>query len=77
PAGSFAPPDPISISVFEEDWLSTSFLNEQKALWENTSKLSFFLRNAEASNAIFFSKGHGPMYDLASDVASQQLIAKF
>ncbi|KAI1414210.1 DJ-1/PfpI family protein [Hypoxylon sp. FL1857] len=76
-AGGRAPLDPISAEVSKQDPLSTSFLEEQKALWENTSKLSSFLGKADKFDVIFFPGGHGPMYDLAGDAASQQLIAEF
>ncbi len=39
--------------------------------------ISSLLGKADQFDAIFFPGGHGPMYDLAFDETSQQLIAEF
>jgi len=77
PSGGEAPLDPSSIEAFKEDKQCTSFLNDKQALWKNTEKLSAFTGRAGEFSAIFFVGGHGPMFDLATDSTSQQIIREF
>lgn len=77
PSGGCAPVDPTSVEFSKADPVSLSFLDGQKSLWEKTSTLSSFLGKADQFDAIFFPGGHGPMYDLAIDPVSQQLVAEF
>lgn len=77
PLGGTAPLDPLSIKMFENDEHSIKFLNENKSVWENTAKVSTFLGKADEFDAIFYPGGHGPMFDLAVDEQSQQLVAEF
>jgi len=77
PKGGEAPLDPSSVEMFKEDAESTKFLKEKESLWKNTEKLSSFLGKAGQFDGIFYVGGHGPMYDLAVDSESQQLIKEF
>jgi len=77
PKGGEAPLDPSSVEQFKEDAESTKFLKEKESLWKNTEKLSTFLGKADQFDGIFYVGGHGPMYDLAIDSESQQLIKEF
>ncbi|KAI9876831.1 MAG: hypothetical protein M1830_005507 [Pleopsidium flavum] len=75
PAGGEAPLDPSSID--KSDQQSMEFLNNQQSLFKNTEKLSKFVGHAKDFDAIFFVGGHGPMFDLATDQTSHQLIREF
>ncbi|EGP83149.1 uncharacterized protein MYCGRDRAFT_77354 [Zymoseptoria tritici IPO323] len=77
PAGGKAPLDPSSVEMFKEDAESQKFLKEKSALWENTEKLSDYIGKASQFDAIFYVGGHGPMFDLATDEKSHQLIREF
>lgn len=77
PHGGAAPLDPASVEAFKSDASSTSFLANQKALWEDTAKVSSFLGKSADFDVLFYPGGHGPMFDLASDPASLQLAAEF
>ncbi|KAI9746012.1 MAG: hypothetical protein M1818_000693 [Claussenomyces sp. TS43310] len=77
PLGGAAPLDPGSVEATEDDADSVSFLKTQEALWKNTEKLSSFLGRAKEFDAVFFVGGHGPMFDLAKDAVSHQLINEF
>lgn len=77
PKGGVAPLDPASVEMFKADASSVNFLNNHKALWENTRPLSEFANAADTYDALFVPGGHGPMWDLATDATSQKLIAAF
>ncbi|KAH8900159.1 DJ-1/PfpI family protein [Thozetella sp. PMI_491] len=77
PAGGVAPLDPSSVEAFKSDPSSVAFLKDKTALWEQTAKLSSFLGRASEYEAVFYPGGHGPMWDLADDADSQQLINEF
>jgi putative intracellular protease/amidase len=77
PKGGKAPLDPSSVEAFKEDKISSKFLKEKTALWENTEKLEKFLGRAGEFDAIFYVGGHGPMFDLATDATSHKLINEF
>lgn len=78
PAGGKAPLDPASIEMFKEDASAQAFLENQTKLWEQTAKLSDVAPGAaQKFDAVFYPGGHGPMFDLAVDAASQSLIADF
>ncbi|EHA54860.1 ThiJ/PfpI family protein [Pyricularia oryzae 70-15] len=77
PKGGESKLDPASIEMFKSDPSSTSFLNNQKDLWEKTKKLSDYVDKASEFDAVFYPGGHGPMLDLAVDAESQKLIANF
>lgn len=77
PAGGEAPLDPGSVEMSKSDQVSTNFLNTQSDLWKKTEKLSGFVGRAKEFDAIFYVGGHGPMFDLATDETSQQLIREF
>jgi len=77
PKGGEAPLDPSSVELFKSDEVATAFLEKNKSLWQTTAKLSDFLGKADQFDAVFVPGGHGPMYDLAVDPDSQQLIAEF
>ncbi|KAK3112730.1 hypothetical protein LTR53_010678 [Teratosphaeriaceae sp. CCFEE 6253] len=76
PKGGAAPLDESSVQMFT-DAESVKFLQEQEALWTKTAKLSTFLGRAGEFDAVFYVGGHGPMFDLAVDADSQQLIREF
>ncbi len=46
-------------------------------LWHNTIPLGQFLGRSGEFDAIFYPGGSGPMYDLAENTESQQLIREF
>jgi putative intracellular protease/amidase len=77
PAGGTAPLDPASVEMFKNDASSILFLDNHKNLWENTAKLSTYAGRVDEFDAVFVPGGHGPMFDLAVDSISQQLIAEF
>jgi len=77
PAGGVAPLDPSSVEAFKDDAESTKFLLEKQDLWKSTQKLSTFAGRASEFAAIFYVGGHGPMFDLAGDATSQQVIREF
>jgi len=77
PKGGEAPLDPSSVEMFKSDEESTEFLNNKSSLWKNTEKLSDFADKADEFAAIFYVGGHGPMFDLANDTTSHQIIQKF
>jgi len=77
PKGGAAPLDPSSVEAFKSDAVSTKFLSTKEDLWKNTHKLSEFIGHANEYEAIFFVGGHGPMFDLAKDATSHQLINEF
>jgi len=78
PAGGPSPVDPSSIEATKDDPSSVKFLNDSKPLYQNTAKLSTIASNAaDEFDALFYPGGHGPMFDLATDKESQQLIADF
>ncbi|KAJ9138244.1 Class I glutamine amidotransferase-like protein [Coniochaeta hoffmannii] len=77
PKGGDAPLDPSSVEMFKSDAVATKFLQEKKALWQNTRKISDFLGKSDEFDAVFVPGGHGPMFDLAVDADSQRLIAEF
>jgi len=76
PAGGEAPLDPSSIEASKEDKTSVAFLKKDH-LWKNTEKLSTFLGRAKEFDAILYVGGHGPMFDLATDPTSIELIQEF
>jgi len=76
PKGGEAPLDPASINT-SADFASQTFLRDQSHLWEKTERLSSFAGRSGEFAAIFYPGGHGPMFDLASDDTSQDLIAEF
>lgn len=79
PKGGIAPLDPSSVEAFKEDASSQAFLKAHKNLWETTRPLADFppAKAVEEFDAIFYPGGHGPMFDLATDAASQKLVAAF
>ncbi|KAJ5153341.1 uncharacterized protein N7482_009819 [Penicillium canariense] len=77
PKGGEAPLDPASVEMFKSDPTSATFLEEQKALWTNTHKLSDVLARADEFDALFYVGGHGPMFDLTTDPTSIALIETF
>lgn len=84
PQGGVAPLDPSSIEAAKDDAVSQAFLQDHKALFEQTVPLSTLAGDAAtaeataaAYDAIYYPGGHGPLYDLATDVESERLIAAF
>ncbi|GAA6020193.1 hypothetical protein JCM10207_004363 [Rhodosporidiobolus poonsookiae] len=75
PKGGNAPVDPSSVDGFKEDEQSVKFLNEEKALYEQTKKLAAVKESDY--DAIFFAGGHGPCFDLTTDATSISLIESF
>lgn len=76
PKGGAAPLDPGSVEMFKDE-TSQNFLKDKKALWENTTPIKDFLGRANEFAAVFYPGGHGPMFDLATDKDSIQLIQEF
>ncbi|KAK3987199.1 class I glutamine amidotransferase-like protein [Cladorrhinum sp. PSN332] len=77
PKGGAAPLDPSSVEAAKDDSVSVKFRETNSSLWENTLPLKQFLGKADEFDAIFFPGGHGPMFDLAFDLDSQNLIKEF
>jgi len=77
PKGGEAPLDPSSVEMSKDDAESQEFLKTQSALWKNTTKLSEFKGKANEFAAIFYVGGHGPMFDLANDETSHDIIREF
>ncbi|KAJ5274026.1 ThiJ/PfpI [Penicillium angulare] len=77
PAGGEAPLDPYSIEATKDDSDCQAFLEENENLWKETEKLSSFLGRSAEFAGIFYVGGHGPMFDLATDLVSQALIREF
>jgi putative intracellular protease/amidase len=76
PKGGEAPLDPASVEAAKDD-VSVNFLKNDEQVWKNTQKLSDFSGKAKDFDAIFYVGGHGPMFDLADNPTSQQLIKEF
>ena len=68
--------DPGSVDAAKDD-VSVAFLKGKESLWNNTEKLSSFVGKAKDFDAIFYVGGHGPMFDLATDSTSHQVIREF
>ncbi|KAL7907503.1 DJ-1/PfpI family protein [Trichoderma velutinum] len=77
PKGGLAPLDLSSIEAYKTDGPCQNFLKDQKHLWENTLPVHEFLGRASEFEALFFPGGHGPMFDLATDSDSIELIKEF
>jgi len=60
-----------------KDESSQNFLKNNKDLWEKTTPIKEFLGRAKEFAALFYPGGHGPMFDLATDKESIQLIQEF
>ncbi|MCJ1473716.1 hypothetical protein MMC13_002367 [Lambiella insularis] len=75
PAGGEAPLDPASID--KSDKVSAEFLEHKESLWKRTEKLSSFVGRAKEFDAVFYVGGHGPMWDLATNETSHQVIREF
>lgn len=76
PKGGEAPLDPASVEAAKDD-VSVNFLKNDEKVWKTTQKLSDFAGKANDFDAIFYVGGHGPMFDLANDPTSQQIIKEF
>ncbi|KAH6653010.1 DJ-1/PfpI family protein [Truncatella angustata] len=76
PKGGEAPLDQSSVEAFKSDPSSQNFLKKD-SLWKNTAKLSDYLGRSSEFAALFYPGGHGPMFDLATDKESIQLINEF
>lgn len=57
PKGGDAPVDQSSVEAFKGDPIASNFFKDQKALWQNTQKLSD--QKVEDFDAIFYVGGHG------------------
>ncbi|KAK5137906.1 hypothetical protein LTR08_006675 [Meristemomyces frigidus] len=77
PAGGEAPLDPGSVEAVKSDKESMDFHDNQSQLWKSTQKLSEFKGKAGEFAAIFYVGGHGPMFDLANDSTSHDVIREF
>lgn len=77
PKGGKAPLDPASVEASKEDKISVDFLQNNKALFEQTEKLETYLGRAKEFDALFYVGGVGPMWDLATDSDSHKLINEF
>jgi putative intracellular protease/amidase len=77
PKGGEAPLDPSSVEAFANDEVAQNFLKKDQHVWKNTEKLDNFIGRANEFDAIFYVGGHGPLFDLADNPVSQQLIREF
>jgi len=75
PKGGVAPLDAGSVEAFKEDKESVDFIT--LGLWKNTEKLDKFVGKSAQYDAIYYPGGHGPVFDLAVDKDSQELINEF
>ncbi|KAK5127863.1 hypothetical protein LTR85_004980 [Meristemomyces frigidus] len=76
PAGGDTPLDPDSVAMFQ-DKESVEFVETKGDLWKKTEVLADFKGKAGDFAAIFYVGGHGPMFDLATDETSHELIREF
>ncbi|KAF7533363.1 hypothetical protein G7054_g7145 [Neopestalotiopsis clavispora] len=76
PKGGLAPVDPVSVE-YSPDEVSQEFLKNHKVLFEQTEPLVQFLGKAVEFDAIYYPGGHGPMFDVATDPVSIQLVGEF
>ncbi|KAL7010091.1 hypothetical protein EMMF5_000110 [Cystobasidiomycetes sp. EMM_F5] len=77
PKGGKAPLDESSVEAFKDDPVSKKFLSDSLKLTENTHKLSSLVGKSGDYAALFYVGGHGPMFDIAKDETSHQLIREF
>ncbi|CAH0046644.1 unnamed protein product [Clonostachys solani] len=77
PKGGVAPLDPASIEFSKSDDGAQSFYKNKSEVWENTRPIKEFLGKADEYAALFYPGGHGPVFDLATDIESIQLIIQF
>ena len=77
PQGGKAPIDPSSTSPSAQTTDTERFYNDAEAqnVINNTVKLETI--NAEDFDAVFYPGGHGPLWDLANDETSIELIQSF
>jgi putative intracellular protease/amidase len=71
-----APVDPLSVEYSTDD-VSQEFLSQHRHLFEQTEALEKFLGKAAEFDAIFYPGGHGPMFDIAANPVSIELIKEF
>ncbi|KAK5046193.1 hypothetical protein LTR84_008650 [Exophiala bonariae] len=76
PKGGITPLDPMSDQVDDDDLLTRNFLLKKES-WRSSEKLANFLGRADEFEAVFYVGGWGPMFDLATDSGSHQLINEF
>ncbi|KAH8660262.1 ThiJ/PfpI family protein [Xylariales sp. PMI_506] len=76
PKGGLAPVDPTSVQ-YSPDEISQTFYKEKRNLYENTEPIKNFLRRSDEFNALYYPGGHGPMFDIATDADSIELIREF
>ncbi|KAL6910025.1 putative chaperone protein HSP31 [Trichoderma evansii] len=69
--------DPISVTLFKDDEYCQEFYNTKQDLWNTTKTISSLLGRAKEFDVIFVVGGFGPMYDLATDPESIQLLREF
>lgn len=77
PKGGEAPLDPNSVEMFKSDAQSQDFLSKNSSVFKTTTKLADFTGKTQGFAAIFYVGGHGPMFDLATDETSINLIQEF
>lgn len=77
PKGGEAPLDPSSVEFSANDEVAQNFLKNNQDVWKNTKKLEDFVGKANEFDAIFYVGGHGPLFDLADNPVSQQIIREF
>ena len=77
PQGGKAPLDPSSVEAFKDDAECTRFQNDQEAQKLVNETVPLFEVQHTQYLAIFYVGGHGPCFDLVSDVNSIELISKF
>ncbi|CAG9988744.1 unnamed protein product [Clonostachys byssicola] len=77
PKGGVAPLDPASIEFSKSDDGAQNFYKTKSEVWEKTRPIKEFLGKADEYDALFYPGGHGPVFDLATDIESIQLIIQF
>ncbi|VUC32629.1 unnamed protein product [Clonostachys rosea] len=77
PKGGVAPLDPASVEFSQSDEAAITFYKTKSSVWEKTTPLKEFLGKSGEYAALFYPGGHGPMFDLATDKESIQLINEF
>lgn len=75
--GGACPVDPLSVEMYSNDTVAMDFLNNHQEIYGNTLPLRDLMSNVTDFDAIFFPGGHGPMFDLAENIDSIQLIQQF
>ncbi|OAA57083.1 peptidase c56 [Niveomyces insectorum RCEF 264] len=84
PKGGKPPIDPNSLKDLKKDTVSDDFFENKVEVYGQTTPLVEIAKDANVAaataskyDALFYPGGHGPLYDLAGDQYSHNLVAAF